>query len=164
MLFKCCFDQLIFSPLFKDEFKIWFCAKVRIMPSVGASPLQNPNPIVHKVSNGHAVHFCESAAEENKNDLNKYLPVSNPEIQCLLIFKVSGVNTHSAVHANCYFCLKGSYCLFGAQIFSSITCYWKLCNAWKMKEKYSFFSEVFLNSLSVTVQSKVSQKRGVKRC
>uniref|UniRef100_A0A8C0EZ75 Polyamine-transporting ATPase 13A3 n=1 Tax=Bubo bubo TaxID=30461 RepID=A0A8C0EZ75_BUBBB len=61
-----------------DEFKIWFCAKVRIMPSLGANPLQNPNPIVHKVSNGHAVHFCESAAEENKNDLKKYLPVSKP--------------------------------------------------------------------------------------
>ncbi|NWT41212.1 AT133 ATPase, partial [Chroicocephalus maculipennis] len=58
-----------------DEFKIWFCAKVRIMPSLGANPLQNPNPIVHKVSNGHAVHFCESAAEENKNDLKKYLPI-----------------------------------------------------------------------------------------
>ncbi|XP_063264045.1 polyamine-transporting ATPase 13A3 isoform X2 [Prinia subflava] len=58
-----------------DEFKIWFCAKVRIMPSLGASPLQNPKPIVHKVSNGHAVHFSESAAEENKNDLKKYLPV-----------------------------------------------------------------------------------------
>uniref|UniRef100_A0A8C5UNC7 Polyamine-transporting ATPase 13A3 n=1 Tax=Malurus cyaneus samueli TaxID=2593467 RepID=A0A8C5UNC7_9PASS len=44
-----------------DEFKIWFCAKVRVMPSLGANPLQNPNPIVHKVSNGHAVHFSESA-------------------------------------------------------------------------------------------------------
>ncbi|KAJ7412937.1 hypothetical protein WISP_93812 [Willisornis vidua] len=58
-----------------DEFKIWFCAKVRIMPSLGANPLQNPSSIVHKVSNGHAVHFCESAAEENKNDLKKYLPI-----------------------------------------------------------------------------------------
>ncbi|NXU58854.1 AT133 ATPase, partial [Turnix velox] len=58
-----------------DEFKIWFCAKVRIMPSLGANPLQNPDPVVHKVSNGHAVHFCESAAEENKNDLKKYLPI-----------------------------------------------------------------------------------------
>uniref|UniRef100_A0A8B9CG43 Polyamine-transporting ATPase 13A3 n=1 Tax=Anser brachyrhynchus TaxID=132585 RepID=A0A8B9CG43_9AVES len=58
-----------------DEFKIWFCAKVRVMPSLGANPLQNPNPIVHKVSNGHAVHFCESAAEENKNDLKNYLPI-----------------------------------------------------------------------------------------
>uniref|UniRef100_A0A8C2TMZ7 Polyamine-transporting ATPase 13A3 n=1 Tax=Coturnix japonica TaxID=93934 RepID=A0A8C2TMZ7_COTJA len=59
-----------------DEFKIWFCAKVRVMPSLGASPLQNPDPVVHKVSNGHTVHFCESAAEENKNYLKKYLPVS----------------------------------------------------------------------------------------
>ncbi|NWY73439.1 AT133 ATPase, partial [Erithacus rubecula] len=58
-----------------DEFKIWFCAKVRIMPSLGASPFQNPNPTIHKVSNGHAVHFSESAAEENKNDPKKYLPI-----------------------------------------------------------------------------------------
>uniref|UniRef100_A0A669PN08 Polyamine-transporting ATPase 13A3 n=1 Tax=Phasianus colchicus TaxID=9054 RepID=A0A669PN08_PHACC len=57
-----------------DEFKIWFCAKVRVMPSLGASPLQNLDPIVHKVPNGHTVHFCESAAEENKNYLKKYLP------------------------------------------------------------------------------------------
>nr|XP_013815063.1 PREDICTED: probable cation-transporting ATPase 13A3 [Apteryx mantelli mantelli] len=58
-----------------DEFKIWFCAKVFIMPSLGANPLQNPNPIIHKVSNGHSVHFCETSAEENKNDLKKYLPI-----------------------------------------------------------------------------------------
>lgn len=112
MLFKWCFNQLrFFSPLLKDEFKIWFCAKVRIMPSLGANPLQNPNPIVHKVSNGHAVHFCESAAEENKNDLKKYLPVSKLAILRLLIFKVSQVvsrvNTHNTVHVSWYFCLKG---------------------------------------------------------
>lgn len=84
------FQPTHFSPsLFKDEFKIWFCAKVRLMPSLGANPLQNPNPIIHKVSNGHAVHFCESAAEENKNDLKKYLPVSKPAILHLLIFEVS---------------------------------------------------------------------------
>ncbi|NWI20300.1 AT133 ATPase, partial [Crypturellus soui] len=58
-----------------DEFKIWFCAKVRVMPSLGANPLQSPKPITHKVSNGHAVHFCETSAEENKNDLKKYLPI-----------------------------------------------------------------------------------------
>lgn len=74
-----------FPPLFKDEFKIWFCAKVRVMPSLGANPLQNPDPIVHKVSNGHAVHFSESAAEENKNDSKKYLPVSKLTILCWLI-------------------------------------------------------------------------------
>lgn len=98
-------------PLFKDEFKIWFCAKVHIMPSLGAKPLQNPNPIVHKVSNGHAVHLCESAAEENKNDLKKYLPVSKPVILCWLIIKVSQVvsraNTHNTVHVSYFFCLKG---------------------------------------------------------
>ncbi|XP_062439242.1 polyamine-transporting ATPase 13A3 isoform X2 [Rhea pennata] len=58
-----------------DEFKIWFCAKVRVMPSLGAVSLQSPKPIIHKVSNGHAVHFCETSAEEIKNDLKKYLPI-----------------------------------------------------------------------------------------
>lgn len=81
MVLKFCFNQPFFIFfLLKDEFKIWFCAKVRVMPSLGANPLQNPDPIVHKVSNGHAVHFCESAAEENKNDLKKYLPVSRPSV------------------------------------------------------------------------------------
>lgn len=79
-----------FSPPFKDEFKIWFCAKVHTMPSLGANPLQNPNPIVHKVSNGHAAHLCESAAEENKNDLKKYLPVSKCAIlRWLIITSIS---------------------------------------------------------------------------
>jgi len=59
------------------------------MPSLGASPLQNPNALVHKVSNGHVVRFCESATEECKNDSKIYLPVSEPAILCLLIFKVS---------------------------------------------------------------------------
>ncbi|NXE56302.1 AT133 ATPase, partial [Casuarius casuarius] len=58
-----------------DEFKIWFCAKVRVMPSLGASPLESPKPNLHKVSNGHAVHFCGTSAEENKDDLKKYLPI-----------------------------------------------------------------------------------------
>ncbi|NXA31246.1 AT133 ATPase, partial [Eudromia elegans] len=58
-----------------DEFKIWFCAKVRVMPSLGASPLQSPKSIIPKVSNGHTVHFCETSAEENKNDLKKYSPI-----------------------------------------------------------------------------------------
>lgn len=55
------------------------------MPSLGASPLQNPDPIVHKVSNGHTVHFCESAAEENKNYLKKYLPVSRAVLHLLTL-------------------------------------------------------------------------------
>ncbi|NXG33729.1 AT133 ATPase, partial [Dromaius novaehollandiae] len=58
-----------------DEFKIWFCAKVRVMPSLGASPLESPKPNMHKVSNGHAVHFCGTSAEESKDDLKKYLPI-----------------------------------------------------------------------------------------
>lgn len=59
------------------------------MPSLGASPLQNPDPIGHKVSNGHTVHFCESAAEENKNYLKKYLPVSRAAVLHLLTFRTS---------------------------------------------------------------------------
>lgn len=108
------FQLTNFPSLLKDEFKIWFCAKVRIMPSLGADPFQNPNPIVHKVSNGHAVHFSESAAEENKNDLKKYLPVSKLAILCWQyynsqIFQVLlRINTHSTEYVSCCFCLKGS--------------------------------------------------------
>uniref|UniRef100_A0A8C0GEY7 Polyamine-transporting ATPase 13A3 n=1 Tax=Chelonoidis abingdonii TaxID=106734 RepID=A0A8C0GEY7_CHEAB len=61
-----------------DEFRIWFCAKIRIVLSRGDSPLQNPQSIEDKVSNGHSGHSCESPAEENRNNPNKYSPVSGP--------------------------------------------------------------------------------------
>lgn len=59
-----------------------------------------------------------------------------------------------------------THSLGGAQIFSSITFYWILWNAWKiiLKEKCLFFSGVFLNLLCITVQNEVSEKRGVKCC
>lgn len=69
------------------------------MPSLGASPLQNPDPIVHKVSNGHTVHFCESAAEENKNYLKKYLPVSRAVLH-LLTLRASASSVWGK-HAQC---------------------------------------------------------------
>ncbi|XP_067398921.1 polyamine-transporting ATPase 13A3 isoform X3 [Emydura macquarii macquarii] len=58
-----------------DEFRIWFCAKIRIMPSLGASSLQNPQSIADIVSNGHRGHVCENLAEGNKNDPNKHSPI-----------------------------------------------------------------------------------------
>ncbi|XP_042699786.1 polyamine-transporting ATPase 13A3 isoform X1 [Chrysemys picta bellii] len=58
-----------------DEFRIWFCAKIRIVRSLGDNPLQNPQSIEDKVSNGHSGHSCESPAEENRNDPNKYSPI-----------------------------------------------------------------------------------------
>ncbi|EMP24849.1 Putative cation-transporting ATPase 13A3 [Chelonia mydas] len=58
-----------------DEFRIWFCARIRIVLSRGDNPLQNPQSIEDKVSNGHSDHLCESPAEENRNDLNKYSPI-----------------------------------------------------------------------------------------
>lgn len=97
------------------------------MPSLGANPLQNPDPIVHKVSNGHAVHFCESAAEENKNDLKKYLPVSRPSVLQLLTFKgcvnsiLSWHTQHSTVCELLHLCKRLTDSLGGAEIFSSVT-------------------------------------------
>uniref|UniRef100_F7EWX8 Polyamine-transporting ATPase 13A3 n=1 Tax=Ornithorhynchus anatinus TaxID=9258 RepID=F7EWX8_ORNAN len=48
-----------------DEFRIWFCAKVRFL-SLESDSIQKPKTVPHKVSNGHAVHLPESLAEENK--------------------------------------------------------------------------------------------------
>ncbi|XP_019388479.1 PREDICTED: probable cation-transporting ATPase 13A3 isoform X1 [Crocodylus porosus] len=58
-----------------DEFRIWFCAKVRIVLSLGTSPLQSPASPQDKVSNGHSIHVFENLAEENKNGPQKYLPI-----------------------------------------------------------------------------------------
>nr|XP_048720435.1 polyamine-transporting ATPase 13A3 isoform X3 [Caretta caretta] len=58
-----------------DEFRIWFCARIRIVLSRGDNPLQNPQSIEDKVSNGHSDHLCEIPAEENRNDPNKYSPI-----------------------------------------------------------------------------------------
>ncbi|XP_068137260.1 polyamine-transporting ATPase 13A3 isoform X2 [Hyperolius riggenbachi] len=50
-----------------DEFKQWFCAKVRIRHCPGTDPLQSPESITSKVSNGHASHLPDSPTEHSED-------------------------------------------------------------------------------------------------
>ncbi|XP_030071441.1 polyamine-transporting ATPase 13A3 isoform X1 [Microcaecilia unicolor] len=52
-----------------DEFRIWFCARVRILLSPGNNPFQDPESSVDKVANGHTVHLPESPAQESEDQL-----------------------------------------------------------------------------------------------
>uniref|UniRef100_G3VHN6 Polyamine-transporting ATPase 13A3 n=1 Tax=Sarcophilus harrisii TaxID=9305 RepID=G3VHN6_SARHA len=53
-----------------DEFRIWFCAKVRFL-SLENHSFSSPKTVNKKVSNGHAAHFHfpEDLSEENQRDL-----------------------------------------------------------------------------------------------
>ncbi|KAM8953414.1 polyamine-transporting ATPase 13A3 [Pelodytes ibericus] len=46
-----------------DEFRQWFCAKVRILLSPGTDPFQRPESVMNKMKNGHAGHLPESPSE-----------------------------------------------------------------------------------------------------
>ncbi|KAM4770721.1 polyamine-transporting ATPase 13A3 isoform 2-T2 [Rhinophrynus dorsalis] len=50
-----------------DEFRRWFCAKVRVILSPGTDPFQYPEAIVGKVTNGHTGHLPESPTEHNED-------------------------------------------------------------------------------------------------
>uniref|UniRef100_M3XX42 Polyamine-transporting ATPase 13A3 n=1 Tax=Mustela putorius furo TaxID=9669 RepID=M3XX42_MUSPF len=54
-----------------DEFRMWFCAKIRFL-SLETHPFLNPKSMTNKVANGHAVHLTENLAEENRHEMNKY--------------------------------------------------------------------------------------------
>ncbi|XP_012635715.1 polyamine-transporting ATPase 13A3 isoform X1 [Microcebus murinus] len=54
-----------------DEFRVWFCAKIRLL-SLETHPFLSPKSTANKVSNGHAVHLIENPAEENRHELSKY--------------------------------------------------------------------------------------------
>ncbi|XP_027443592.1 probable cation-transporting ATPase 13A3 isoform X4 [Zalophus californianus] len=54
-----------------DEFRMWFCAKIRFL-SLETHPFLSPKSVTHKVSNGHAVHLTENLAEENRHEMSKY--------------------------------------------------------------------------------------------
>ncbi|XP_027704557.1 probable cation-transporting ATPase 13A3 isoform X1 [Vombatus ursinus] len=53
-----------------DEFRIWFCAKVRFL-SLENHSFSSPKTVTKKVSNGHAAHFHfpEDLPEEDQRDL-----------------------------------------------------------------------------------------------
>ncbi|XP_045857946.1 polyamine-transporting ATPase 13A3 isoform X1 [Meles meles] len=54
-----------------DEFRMWFCAKIRFL-SLETHPFLNPKSMTNKVANGHAVHLTENLAEGNRREMNKY--------------------------------------------------------------------------------------------
>ncbi|XP_059132830.1 polyamine-transporting ATPase 13A3 [Peromyscus eremicus] len=54
-----------------DEFRTWFCAKIRFLP-LENQPNFNAKSLVNKVSNGHAVHLAENLTEESRCEMNKY--------------------------------------------------------------------------------------------
>ncbi|XP_053315141.1 polyamine-transporting ATPase 13A3 isoform X2 [Spea bombifrons] len=50
-----------------DEFRQWFCAKVRVLLSPGTDPFQRPGSLTSKVTNGHAGHLPESPSEHSED-------------------------------------------------------------------------------------------------
>ncbi|XP_069583276.1 polyamine-transporting ATPase 13A3 isoform X1 [Ranitomeya imitator] len=58
-----------------DEFKRWFCAKVRIRLCPGTDPFQSPESLASKVINGHTGHLPESPSEHSEDH-----PMSNAAV------------------------------------------------------------------------------------
>ncbi|KAM8771177.1 polyamine-transporting ATPase 13A3 isoform 2-T4 [Rhynchonycteris naso] len=54
-----------------DEFKMWFCAKIRLL-SLETHPFSSPKSMANKVSNGHAVLLTENLAEENRHEIRYF--------------------------------------------------------------------------------------------
>lgn len=50
-----------------DEFRTWFCAKVRIRLCPGTDPFQSPESIAGKTLNGHTGHLPESPTEHHED-------------------------------------------------------------------------------------------------
>lgn len=76
----CIIDSILIPFSSKDEFRMWFCAKIRLL-SLETPPFSSPKSMANKVSNGHAVHLTENLAEENRLEMNKY---SQPQSQQVL--------------------------------------------------------------------------------
>ncbi|XP_073929596.1 polyamine-transporting ATPase 13A3 isoform X4 [Castor canadensis] len=63
-----------------DEFRMWFCAKIRLL-SLENHSLFNPKSIANKISNGHAVHLTENPAEETRHEMSKYSETQSQQIR-----------------------------------------------------------------------------------
>nr|XP_048309919.1 polyamine-transporting ATPase 13A3 isoform X5 [Myodes glareolus] len=63
-----------------DEFRMWFCAKIRFLPMEN-QPNFNAKSVVNKVSNGHAVHLTENLTEENRCEMNKYSQTQSQQMR-----------------------------------------------------------------------------------
>ncbi|XP_054838156.1 polyamine-transporting ATPase 13A3 [Eublepharis macularius] len=83
-----------------DEFHSWFCAKVRIVLSLGSDPLQTPAFLREKVTNGVSDHLCIDALEDN--DQNRFSQGQLQEIRhfthhSVKYFWNEGVQTFSSI-------------------------------------------------------------------
>ncbi|XP_041503105.1 probable cation-transporting ATPase 13A3 isoform X2 [Microtus oregoni] len=63
-----------------DEFRMWFCAKIRFLP-LENQPNFNAKSVVNNVSNGHAVHLTENLTEENRCEMNKYSQTQSQQMR-----------------------------------------------------------------------------------
>ncbi|XP_017370097.1 probable cation-transporting ATPase 13A3 isoform X1 [Cebus imitator] len=63
-----------------DEFKIWFCAKIRFL-SLESHPLSSPKSMSDKLSNGRAVCLIENPTEENRHEINKCSQTESQQIR-----------------------------------------------------------------------------------
>ncbi|KAJ6655487.1 hypothetical protein lerEdw1_005065, partial [Lerista edwardsae] len=65
-----------------DEFQTWFCAKVRIVLSLGLNPLQTPKCVAEKMTNGCSSHLCVSSSGEDANEVDSCSQAHLQEIRC----------------------------------------------------------------------------------
>ncbi|KAI5281621.1 putative Cation-Transporting Atpase 13A3 [Manis pentadactyla] len=70
-----------------DEFRMWFCAKIRFL-SLESHLFLSPKSTGNKVSNGHAVHLTESLTEENRHGMNKYSQIQSQQIRYFTHYSV----------------------------------------------------------------------------
>ncbi|XP_056421363.1 polyamine-transporting ATPase 13A3 isoform X1 [Hyla sarda] len=63
-----------------DEFRRWFCAKVRIRLCPGTDPFQNPESMASEVLNGHTGHLPVSTTEHSEDHLINKLKVPLKEV------------------------------------------------------------------------------------
>uniref|UniRef100_A0A2K5BVS0 Polyamine-transporting ATPase 13A3 n=1 Tax=Aotus nancymaae TaxID=37293 RepID=A0A2K5BVS0_AOTNA len=63
-----------------DEFKIWFCAKIRFL-SLENHPFSSPKSMSDKLSNGRAVCLIENPTEENRHEISKYSQTESQQIR-----------------------------------------------------------------------------------
>ncbi|XP_058151540.1 polyamine-transporting ATPase 13A3 isoform X3 [Dasypus novemcinctus] len=63
-----------------DEFRIWFCAKIRLL-SLENHPSLSPKSIATNISNGLAVHLTGNLAEEKRHEMSKYSQIQSQQIR-----------------------------------------------------------------------------------
>ncbi|XP_023559889.1 probable cation-transporting ATPase 13A3 isoform X1 [Octodon degus] len=63
-----------------DEFRMWFCAKIRLL-SLESDSFSNSKSIVNEVCKGRGVHLTEPPAREDRREPSKYLQTHSQQIR-----------------------------------------------------------------------------------